>query len=259
MTDKKQSERTFEYYFNLKEKKVQLVEYIILKKAFLEGLLITKEWLENFKKYNQDYNERIDKTLDHLNFESIDHELRLLDTLRSEETSDVFKFIDSQVVLRPSVVSQTTKINSEMTQTSSSIVSPTLTSIKELKTEINNLYQHEENYELCLTKTEELLRHQELSDEDKNRYNTFYHELLEWVNLKNKKREKESQQTLTPAPNQPKPVVFESRGTSISQLRTDMLKELDKLRKLYIDNPRMKLKAVIFDCYFHNSGDIIQE
>ncbi len=236
MSDKKQSEKTFEHYFNIKEKKITLSEYIILKKAFLEGLLITKEWLEDFKKSYQDYDERINKILGHMNFESIDHELRLLDTLRSEETTDIFNFIDSRVVLRPSVVAQTTNIKSTQPHSTISNVSTPITSIKELKTEINSLYQHEENYELCLTKTEELLKHPELSDEDKNRYNTFYHELLEWVNLKNKKREKETKQT-APSMIQPKPAVFESRGTSISQLRTDMLKELDKLRKLYIDRP----------------------
>lgn len=235
MTPKKQTGKTFEYFFNIKEKKISLPEYVILKKAFLEGLLITKEWLENFEKHDQTYNETIDKILGHINFESIDYELRILETLRTEEVANVFDFIDSQVVLRPSVVTKTTSITPKIARPVSAPISYHGKSKEKLKEEINELYKQEENYDLCLTKTTELLQHPELTDEERQRYNTFYHELHEWVNLKNKKQEQERKKVEPPTQDQPKPQVVESRGTSISQLRSDMLKELGKLRQLYID------------------------
>ena len=234
MDPNKPQSKTFEHFFNIKEKKITASEYVMLKKAFLEGLIITKEWLLNIEQNNQEYKELIEKVLNHINFQTIEYDLRMLDMLRTDETAEIFKFLDSQVVLRPSVVTKTTSISPKQKKIVP-VNPPTFKSKEDLKNEINALYQHQENYDLCLTKTSELLQHPNLTSEEKDRYTSFYHELHEWVNLKNQQQgEGSEKQPITP-PTESKPTITESRGTSISQLRTDMLKELQKLRQIYID------------------------
>lgn len=235
MSHNKAPLKTFEYFFNVKERKITVEQYIILKKAFLEGLLITKEWLQNIEKNNPEQSGIIDKTLNHINFQTAEHDLRLLENLRSDETEDLFKFLDSMVVLRPSVVAKTTKLPPSVRDKVYSTVPLEIISKEELKNEISVLYQQKEN-DLCLSKTTELLQHPDLTDEEKNRYQTFYHELLEWVNLKNKQKEESSKPEGSFVGPESNVNVVESRGTSISKLRTDMMKELNKLRQMYIDN-----------------------
>ena len=235
MEHTKSSLKTFEYFFNLKERKITVEQYIILKKAFLEGLLITKEWLQNIEKNNPEQSGIIDKTLNHINFQTAEHDLSFLETLRSDETEDLFKFLDSMVVLRPSVVPKTTKILPSQKNKVYTKVPLNIISKEELKNEINTLYQQKDSYDLCLSKTTELLQHPDLTDEEKNRYQNFYQELLEWVNLKNKQKE-EKKKTEGDFVGPESNANFESRGTSISQLRADMMKELNKLRQMYIDN-----------------------
>lgn len=234
MESNKTKPKTFDYAMFVKEKKVPLPEYVLLKKAFLEGLMITKEWLINIKKNNPEYTDRIDKILNHVNLETVEYDLRVLDTLRTPETEEVFKFLDTQIVVRPSVVTKNPAIDSNLSVIDEIIARPKIVSKEELKIEINQLYQQEDNYDVCLTKTQELLQHPDLTEEEKIRYQTFYQELLEWVNLKDRNK----RETAPRPANQPPPstITFnESRGTAISQLRTDMLKELQKLRNLYID------------------------
>ncbi len=235
MNPPRSGNRTFDYSFNIKEKKISLPEYIILKKAFSEGLLITKEWLENISNNNQEYKGLIDKVLNHISFQMAEYDLRVLESYRNDETTNLFKFLDTQVVLRPSVVTKTTSKRTTSRKVVKTTIPPEIKSMEELKNEINFLYQQKDNYDQCLNKTSELLQHPDLTDEERQRYNNFYHELLEWVNLKNKQSEgKVEKQEMVPRTNPAIPV-SESRGTSISQLRTDMLKELQKLRQLYID------------------------
>ena len=236
MDSAKNNTKVFDYAMLVKEKKLSLPEYVIFKRAFLEGLMITKEWLINSKENNPEYSKRIDKVLSHINLETVEYELRLLDTLRNPETEKIFKYLDTQIVVRPSVVT-----NNPLTSSSSNIKSPlqkgfskpNIVSKEELKNEIQLLYQQEDNYDICLNKTSELLQHPDLTKDEKQRYTAFYNELLEWVNLKNRKQEQENSESV----KQPDLGVdsSESRSTSISQLRTSMLKELDKLRNLYID------------------------
>ena len=176
MFPKKSQLKTFEHFFNIKEKKITASEYVILKKAFLEGLIITKEWLSNIEQNNQEYKELIEKVLNHINFQTIEYDLRMLDMLRTDETAEIFKFLDSQVVLRPSVVTKTTSISPKQKKIVP-VNPPTFKSKEDLKNEINALYQHQENYDLCLTKTSELLQHPNLTSEEKDRYTSFYHEL----------------------------------------------------------------------------------
>ena len=239
MESNKSKQKTFDYAMVVKQKKVSLPEYVLLKKAFLEGLMVTKEWLITIKKNNPEYTERIDKVLNHINLETVEYDLRILETLRSPETEDIFKFLDSQIVSRPSVVTRSPlSSNHGMNNINPIFPKPQIVSKEELKIEINQLYQQEDNYDICLTKTSELLQHPDLTEDEKERYQNFYHELLEWVNLKTR----DKNETAPRPANQPPSTitVSESRGTAISQLRTDMLKELQKLRNLYIDPSERK-------------------
>ena len=52
MDTPKQQGKTFDFVINIREKKIPTSEYIILKKAFLEGLQVTREWLLNIEKTN---------------------------------------------------------------------------------------------------------------------------------------------------------------------------------------------------------------
>lgn len=243
MTPKsKPRDRSFDYTFNIKEKKITLPEYIILKKAFSEGLLITKEWLENISTNNPEYKGLIDKVLNHISFQMAEYDLRILESYRTadKETGELFKFLDTQVVLRPSVVTKTTSRRTTARRNTSRkvvkvTVPPEIKTKEELKNEINFLYQQKDNYDQCLNKTSELLQHPDLTGEERIRYEQFYHELLEWVNLKNEQSERKTKKQETVPVQNTGFAVSESRGTSISQLRTDMMKELQKLRQLYID------------------------
>ena len=73
MDTPKQQGKTFDFVINIREKKIPTSEYIILKKAFLEGLQVTREWLLNIEKNNPVYKDRIDKVLRNINFESLDY------------------------------------------------------------------------------------------------------------------------------------------------------------------------------------------
>ena len=238
MSSPKTATKVFDFAMLVKEKKLTLPEYVIFKRAFLEGLMITKEWLINTRDNNPEYSKRIDKVLGHINLETVEYELRILDTLRNEETDKIFKYLDTQIVVRPSVVTKnpltSTSGSNVKTQQQSGFRKPNIVSKEELKNEIQLLYQQEDNYDICLNKTSELLQHPDLTEKEKQRYTTFYHELLEWVNLKNRKQEQESDEVSVKQPDLGIDT-SESRGTSISQLRTSMLKELNKLRNLYID------------------------
>jgi hypothetical protein len=239
METSKNKSRIFDHSVVIKEKKISVEEYIILKKSFLEGLMITKEWLQNIKNNNPEFNYRISKVLNNINLETVEYELRLLDTLRTQETEELFKFLDSYNVVRPSVVKKTPLTGPSKPfnlNSSTPIARPDIVSKEDLKNEINVLYQQEENFDICLNKTSELLQHPDLTEEEKKRYTVFYHELIEWINLKNKKIEDEENKNEIELKKPESAVnVTESRGTSISQLRTSMLKELQKLRQLYID------------------------
>lgn len=237
MVSTKSNTKTFDFSLIIKEKKLTPSEFVLFKKSFLEGLMITKEWLINIKKNNPEYTERIDKVLSHINLETVEYELRVLDASRDDETKDIFKFLDSQIVARPSVSTKSPLSSSTPSINLTPLTPPTrpdIVSKEQLKNEIQLLYQQEENYDICLTKCNELLQHPDLTADEKQRYQTFYTELLEWVNLKNRKQEQVTDQAPV---KQPEPAIniSESRGTSISQLRTSMLKELHKLRQIYID------------------------
>lgn len=219
-------DRTFEFAINIKEKKVSLAEYIILKKAFLEGLQVTRDWLLNIKKNNPNHKRVINKVLRNINFESIDYETRLIESLRNDDTGELFEFLDSQVV--PLGVRTRTSAN-QPKQPAIAELKQSIISKEELKKEINDLYQQKDNLDLCLNKTAELLQHPDLTQDEKNRYNNFYHELVEWINLKNKEQENAQRGS------QSTPSFADARATSISALRSSMLKELQKLRDIYID------------------------
>ena len=230
MDTPKQQGKTFDFVINIREKKIPPSEYIILKKAFLEGLQVTREWLLNIEKNNPVYKERIDKVLRNINFESLDYEMRMVETLKTDENEELFKFLDSIIVTTGAVMTISTSNKQKISDLKQSIISK-----EELKKEINELYQQKDNYDLCINKTAELLQHPDLTEEEKTRYTKFYHELLEWINLKNKKQEQSEDKLVPTNAFESSTIAQESRSTSISVLRNNMLKELQKLREIYID------------------------
>jgi hypothetical protein len=97
----------------------------------------------------------------------------------------------------------------------------------------------QQQYDALVSTTQELLNHPDITQEEKKRYSIYYNELLEFVKLKKAASIlPQSLQKLSRLPAHQKSTssMFpENRSTAISEVRSQMKIELDRLRQVFKD------------------------
>ncbi|MHA1990815.1 MAG: hypothetical protein ACW98A_07600 [Candidatus Hodarchaeales archaeon] len=244
--------RTIDINIRFKEKNLSPQDYKAVTLAWLKSQAVFRDTLKQLEDKKIISLDLLMNIIKKFNLSSIDEKL---EELRSTEVASSDPSRPSPSSSRKSRPHSTSPSMSDSLTPISPSPSTSPFSKDALKDYIVKLAKQQDqpnyNYDELLNATGELLNHPDITSDEKDRYQIYYQELNEYVNIKNVEKQEispiSSQSQLqsqmqslshfpssSPSQQQPSNMVYpENRSTSISQVRYEMAQKLKQLREIY--------------------------